>query len=327
MTEHFIGFWNLENLFDTSSSSERPEYLKKQLKKELAGWTTAVLKKKLKQLVRIITQMNGGSGPDILGVCEIENEAVVQELLDTFPSGGRNYKIAHADTKDKRGIDVAVIYDAAKYEAGLQFNYFVQKRSATRDIFQVNLRTKAGRDLVIVGNHWPSRSGGQYASEPYRMMVGETLAYFHKRILEELGDDTAIVAMGDFNDEPFDRSIRDYAQVSRERRKIMNAKSIDYFYNLMWEALGDREATYYFGSQPNLLDQFWISKGILKQGSAFKVKAGSVEIFRPPELIAPGEYPRARHYGRPSRPTTFDQEGYSDHFPIAMVLEEKEAVA
>lgn len=337
MVNHFIGFWNLENLFDISSSTQRPDYLKNELRNELEGWTASVLRKKLAQLVKIIMQMNGGLGPDILGICEIENEAVVQKLLDTFPSGWRNYKIAHADTRDKRGIDVAIIYDSDKYEAELQFSYFVQKRTATRDIFQVNLKTRAGRALVIIGNHWPSRSGGgQYKSEPYRMMVGEALAYFHKRILEELGRDTAIVVMGDFNDEPFDRSIREYAQVTRERRKIMNARSVDYFYNLMWETVGRREATYYYGSQPNILDQFWVSKGILKQGTAFSVKeipventeeSKLVEIFRPAELVADTEYPKARRFGRPSSPSTYNEEGYSDHFPITMILEEKDTIA
>ncbi|MFY0610989.1 MAG: endonuclease [Hyphomicrobiaceae bacterium] len=325
MEEHFLGFWNLENLFDVANSPSRPEYLQRQLKTELKGWTSSVLAAKLSQLTQIITKMNDGAGPDILGICEIESELVVQKLLDALPTNGRQYKIAHADTADNRGIDVAVIYDGEKYAAGQTFSHFVQKRTATRDIFQVNLKTTSGRDLVIVGNHWPSRSGGQYQTEPYRMMVGETLAYFHKRIVEEMGDDTAIVAMGDFNDEPFDRSIREYAQVSRERRKIMNAKKIDYFYNLMWEIAGERAATYYFGSQPNLLDQFWISKGILKNGSIFKVKKGSVDIFQPEELVASGTYPRPKKFGRPSRPKTFDRTGYSDHFPITFVLEERTA--
>lgn len=322
MEEHYIAFWNVENLFDTSTSSDRPEYLKKRLKNELKGWTATVLKKKILQLVKIIVQMNDGVGPDVLGICEIENENVVAKLLDALPSGWRNYAIAHADTKDGRGIDVAVIYDADKYDAGLQFNHFVQKRSATRDIFQVNLKTKSDRDLVILGNHWPSRSGGQYATEPYRIMVGETLSYFHSRILEELGSDTAIVCMGDFNDEPFDRSVRNYAQASREPRKIMNSKKVPYFHNLMWEATGERLATYYFGSQPNMLDQFWVSKGILKRGSAFRVGKDSVAIFQPEELISGGEYPGARFFKRPSH-KDYDPDGYSDHFPIVMKLLEK----
>lgn len=323
MHNHFIAFWNLENLFDVENSAHRPEYLQSQLAGELAGWSATVLNKKLTRLAEIIKLMNDGAGPDILGVCEVENKIVLDKLISALSSLGRNYDTAHADTQDKRGIDVAVIYDADLYQAGLTFNHFVQKRTATRDIFQVNLATAQARDLVIVGNHWPSRSGGQYKSEPYRMMVGETLAYFHKRILEELGDDTAVIAMGDFNDEPFDRSVREYAMASRERQKIMNAKKVDYFYNLMWEAVGSREATYYFGSQPNLLDQFWVSKGVLKNDTPFQVKPGSAEIFRPSVLVASGDYPRARKFGRPSRATTFDEDGYSDHFPITMVLQEK----
>lgn len=319
MDEHFISFWNVENLFDISSSPDRPDYLKKKLKNELKGWTADVLKKKISQLVKIIVQMNDGAGPDILGICEIENENVVAKLLDALPSGWRNYAIAHADTNDGRGIDVAVIYDVDKYKAGLQFNYFVQKRTATRDIFQINLKTKSGRDLVIIGNHWPSRSAGQYESEPYRIMVAETLSYFHSRILEELGNDTAIVCMGDFNDEPFDRSVRNYAQSSREPRKIMNSKSAPYFHNLMWEATGERLATYYFGSQPNVLDQFWVSKGILKRGSPFRVEKGSVALFQPDEMISGGDYPGARSFKRPSQ-KKYDPDGFSDHYPIVMKL-------
>ncbi len=325
MNEHFIAFWNVENLFDVSSSPDRPDYLKRKLRNELRGWTASVLKRKITQLVRIISQMNNGTGPDILCVCEIENERVVAKLLDAIAPTLRRYSIAHADTKDGRGIDVAVIYDADKYSAGLQFNHFVQKRTATRDIFQVNLKTSADRDLVIIGNHWPSRSAGQYESEPYRIMVAETLSYFHSRILEELGDDTAIVCMGDFNDEPFDRSITNYAMASREPRKVMNSRSVPYFHNLMWELAGERLATYYFGNQPNVLDQFWVSKGILKRGSPFRVEKGSVDIFRPKEMISGGDYPGARFFKRPSE-KKYDPDGYSDHFPIVMKLLERPKV-
>jgi len=98
MDSHYIAFWNLENLFDKSTSQDRPEYLKNRLKKELTGWTANILKKKVKQLVKIISQMNDGKGPDILGVCEIENENVIKLLLAEMPAGSRQYKIAHADT-------------------------------------------------------------------------------------------------------------------------------------------------------------------------------------------------------------------------------------
>lgn len=320
MPDHFISFWNLENLFDVESSPTRPDWLQSRLAGELAGWTAQVLDKKLSQLAHIIKQMNGGAGPDILGVCEVENEVVLQKLVEKLDLPGRTYEVAHADTSDKRGIDVAFIVDSSLYQVGLQFQHFVQKRTATRDIFQVNTITSAGRHLVLVGNHWPSRSGGQYSSEPYRMMVGETLAYFHKRILEELGEDTAIVAMGDFNDEPFDRSVREYALAMRERQKIMNARSVDYFYNLMWEPTGERLASFYFGNQPNMLDQFWVSRGIVKTTGPFAVRPEDIDVFRPAELVAGGDYPNPRKFGRPSRSSSFDPDGFSDHFPIVMKL-------
>lgn len=320
MSEHFIAFWNVENLFDIETSTNRPAYLQKKLKKELKGWTDAILNRKLDQIASIITQMNGGQGPDILGVCEVENLAVMNRLADVISSGGRTYGVAHADTSDGRGIDVAFLYDQTRYQSAEQFQHFVQKRTATRDIFQVNLKTSSNRDLVVIGNHWPSRRGGQFQSEPYRMMVGETLAYFHDRIIEEKGEDTAIVVMGDFNDEPFDRSVRDYALAIRERRKIMGSRSKNYFYNLMWEIAGARTATHYFSGVPNVLDQFWISKGILKTGTDFRIKSGSVTVEDFPELVASGTYPRPRPFSRPSKKGGHDPDGFSDHFPISMVL-------
>lgn len=327
MPDHFIAFWNVENLFDVESSPTRPKYLQDELRTELRGWTSAVLARKLSQLSSVIAQMNEGAGPDILGICEVENEAVLQELVRALPLPRRRYGVAHADTKDKRGIDVAFIYDAERYRAGLQFQHFVQMRTATRDIFQVNMTTQSGHTLVVVGNHWPARNSGQYRTEPYRMMVGETLAYFYKRILEELGPDTAILAMGDFNDEPFDRSIREFAQVTRERRKVMNAKKIDYFYNLMWEDMGARDAPYYFDNEPKFFDQFWISRGMLKRDAPFQARHKSVVMFRPREMLASSTYPKARRFGRPSRPKDHDPDGYSDHFPITMILDERDCEA
>ena len=322
MPQHFIAFWNVENLFDTSTSDARPEWLQKELKSELKGWTKAVLAKKISQLARIISQMNGGTGPDILGVCEVENRPVLEQLAAKLAPLGRAYEIAHADTSDQRGIDVAFIYDSARYTKGLQFQHFVQKRTATRDIFQVNFTTAAGRDLVLIGNHWPSRIPDQVATEPYRIMVGETLAYFHKRILEIMGRDTAVVAMGDFNDEPFDRSIRNYALAVRNRQRVMNATTTRYFHNLMWDLTGQGLKSYQFGPRPNMLDQFWVSRGIAKTGTPFSVDPGSIAVFTPAEMVSGGDYQGPRRFGRPSSASSFDDTGFSDHFPITMILQE-----
>lgn len=78
--------------------------------------------------------------------------------------------------------------------------------------------TQHNRLFVVVGNHWPARSGGNLESAAYRAIAGETLAYFHERILEVKGVETPVLAMGDFNDEPFDRSLVEYALSTQSRQ-------------------------------------------------------------------------------------------------------------
>ena len=112
MPDYYVAFWNLENLFDISTSPRRSDKLKRVLKKELKGWTVSILDRKIKQLASVITQMNQGAGPDILGVCEIENDHVMQKLVDALGPLARHYAIAHHDMSDNRGIDVGFIYDA-----------------------------------------------------------------------------------------------------------------------------------------------------------------------------------------------------------------------
>jgi hypothetical protein len=113
MDEHNFMWWNVENLFDIVNSPRRTEKLERTLEKELKGWTPEILDLKISQLSKIISKVNQSRGPDILGVCEIENQHVLELLADKIrqqlPS--RNYKIVHTDTQDSRGIDVAFIYD------------------------------------------------------------------------------------------------------------------------------------------------------------------------------------------------------------------------
>ena len=125
MPSYYVAFWNLENLFDVDGSPARPEWLQRALARELAGWNTEVLDLKISQLARIIRQMNGGAGPDVLGVCEIENEHVLRLLIDALALTTRDYDVAHADTSDERGIDVAFLFDRAIFEKREQFSQVI----------------------------------------------------------------------------------------------------------------------------------------------------------------------------------------------------------
>ena len=171
----------------------------------------------------------------------------------------------------------------------------------------------------MIGNHWPSRGGGQLESAPYRAIAGETLAYFHERILEVTGQDTPVIAMGDFNDEPFDLSLFNHALSVRNRMKVLNSR-VSRFLNLMWPVLGKGLGTLYFDNFPFVFDQFMVNKNLLKQNAPINASIESVEILRFPEMIAPGDYPRPIRFGGMGKP--IDLNGFSDHFPIAVSLTE-----
>ena len=316
MSEHYVAWWNVENLFDLESSQHRSATLKKRLKSELKGWTAPVLKAKLHQLASILTQMNDGLGPDILGMCEVENEAVLEKLVAALASLGRNYQVAHEDSSDRRGIDIAFIYDADRYEAEEQFHYEVVKRSATRDIFQVNFRTEDERLLVLIGNHWPSRLG-----EPaYRIIAGETLSYWIQRIHEVLGGEPSVLVMGDFNDEPFSPSLTDFALSTEMTTKVLRARN-ERLHNLMWPLMGQGETSYVYKGTPNMLDQFLVSRGMLRRDAEIKPITRSVSVLRYPEMVKSG-YNAPKRFGRPS--SGLDRKGFSDHYPIAVTLREVE---
>jgi predicted extracellular nuclease len=268
--------------------------------------------------------MNGAAGPDLLGVCEVENRPVVDLLVASVVARlpGRNYTVVHADTDDARGIDVAFVYDADLLEVPVDAVFFhvVMRRNATREIVQVNFRTRVKqRTWTVFGNHWPSRSGGQFESAGYRHIAGETLGYFHQRALEVHGPATPALAMGDFNDEPFDASLVTHALSERQRQKVVDGDN-PYFWNLSWSVIGDpADGSFFYDSKPNLLDQFLVNKNMCKQDSSIRAKPETVEILRFPGTFT-GKYKRPRPFGGMGKPV--DEDGFSDHFPIGMQVTE-----
>lgn len=318
-SQYQIAFWNLENLFDVEDSPRRTEKLQRAIGEDIRGWTQVELDQKIRQLAKIISQLNGGKGPDLLGVCEVENAYVIDLLVNALQPLGRRYAVEHHDMSDGRGIDVGLVYDADRFRVEGQFSHFVMRRNATRDLFQVNFKTQKNRLLVVVGNHWPARLGGEAESACYRAIAGETLAYFHERILEVQGNDAAVLALGDFNDEPFDQSLVNYALSNRSRSKVIKARNAQ-FLNLMWPLLGQGLGTHYYNNDPNFLDQFLVNKNLLTAQSPLKVVLESVAIARFPEMVDPGEYPKPIRFGGMGK--AVNPRGFSDHFPITVNLVE-----
>lgn len=316
INELFIAFWNVENLFDVETA-DRSEKIRKLIARDIAGWDEVLLGAKLGQLSKVIRSMNAGAGPDIMGVCEVENRAVLMKLAEKIASdGGREYQVAHADTSDNRGIDVAFLYDPAitSVSPNQTYQHWIVKRFATRELFQVNFEVN-GQIVVLVGNHWPSRTAGQYESEPYRMTAGETLSYWVERIQQEQGNDVPVVVLGDFNDEPFNRSLIEYALSINDSRRVISGKN-PYLLNLMWPILASGAGTYTYGGQWNLFDQIMVSRGILSGKSGWQLH-GAAQI----EAAAFMSYPKKigpRRFG--IKPTERDVAGFSDHYPVSIKL-------
>jgi hypothetical protein len=337
--DYRVAYWNLENLFAPEGFPDREPWLASAVGNDLRGWTQALFDRKVAQLGAAIAHLGGGAGPDLLGVCEVENRFVLDELVtvvdDLLPA--RSYGVVHADsTRDHRGIDTAFLYDTNLFDVDptTVFSHFVVRRTGTRDITQATFRTAAGNDLVALCNHWPSRSGGAHESAGFRATAGETLGYWHERIREELGDDIPIIAGGDFNDDPWDPSVRFNANSSRERGDTERAQSAR-FHNLAWHYLevpvvdhnGDARVlngTLYFGGDGNTFDQILVNRSLLKGEGGLTILDDSAAIDAIPAMVDHRTAHGPIRFGLPKGDAgaNIDQDGFSDHVPVAVVIQE-----
>lgn len=332
-----IGFWNLENLFAPENFAQREPWLASSIAADLKGWSDALFERKIAQLASIIVQFSSNTGPDILGVCEVENRFVLETLVGVvngmLPS--RNYAVVHADnTLDQRGIDTAFIFDQHIFsvDPATVFSHFVMRRTGTRDITQATFRSNAGQDLVALCNHWPARGGSAEHTSGFRATAGETLSYWHERIREELGDDVAVIALGDFNDDPFDNSIRYNANAWRERGDVERSRSAR-FYNLAWnyhsqqviDHRGDArviDGTLYYRSNGNVFDQILVNRSLLTGEGGLTIEESSARIETFPQMIDHRVSYGPIRFGLPrgNPDSNVNQDGFSDHFPVSVMV-------
>ena len=283
-------FWNLQNIFDTTVSDIAAdlEFTPEE------GWTQEALDKKMEAVVEIIASMFDGQGPDLLGVCEIESEALTQRLVLALRArlGRQDYVMAHADSPDIRGIDCSLIYSDDVFElAGTPKGHLVHLRYPTRDIFEVPLRVKATQDeLVVFVNHWPSRSRlGAIASEPLRITVAAHLGRLvdehlklprqavetssDPRTLQDVIDrlwDTNVLIMGDLNDDPFDRSVLETLRASNSLDRLEETVKTA---NASGEPVADFKRNY-IGRQAELYNFCWPWLGESGAGTIFFSRGG-----------------------------------------------------
>lgn len=316
----YIGFWNLENLFDTIDDPAIND--EDFLPSGEMEWTEDRLDKKMNNLARIIRMMNNGNGPDILGVCEVENQGLLEDLIDKYLSDF-NYEVAYLESPDNRGIDNGLIFKSEKFKLlNLQADtVHLSDGWPTRLIFGVNLLTEENKKISVFINHWPSRSGGQMESEPKRISAAKTLRNAVDRIFST-DVDANIFIIGDFNDDPVNASVLETLQANPIKCDSLptdfEMKSESELFNLSYQAFENGQGSFKYKDIWNMLDQVIVSGSIIT-GADIKYFCDSFEVFKPQYIVTQsGQYEGAPY------PTYGGRKylgGYSDHFPVIAKFE------
>ncbi len=317
-----IAFYNVENLFDTINDTLT--FDDERTPNGSYHWTLERYNKKISHISKVLSEIGketSKSSPDIIGLCEIENRAVLEDLIQHPNLQNKNYGVIHFDSPDARGIDVALLFKKSSF---LPTSF----KSHRLLLFDDMSERKYTRDQLVVGgvldkeefyfivNHWPSRRGGASKSKPNRIRA----ALLNKRIIDSiqaLDWNAKIVSMGDLNDDPRDDSLK---KVLKTKGKIQQVDSLSFF-NPMEKLYKKGVGSLAYRDKWNLFDQFFISGNLINPNKQLHSywKAG---VFAPPYLkTAKGKfksYPFRTYAGGSYTG------GYSDHFPVYLFLLKEE---
>ncbi len=307
--EVYVANWNLENLFDTKNDANKnDEEFTPEGRKH---WNEQKLNLKLKHLAKVVSLMNNAKGPDLLGVEEVEHKALLEKLLGLVVVG-KTYGIAYAESPDKRGIDNGLIFNEGLFKLISVKTIRVDLPSGypTRYILHVKLKAANNSIVHVFVNHWPSRRGGLHRSQPNRVKAAEELFRAIKSILSK-NRNSFIIALGDFNDEPTNYSIKKVLSAAPVNcnKPNLNSALFNLAYRLKIKGMG----TYLYRKHWNMLDQIIVSRGIIEKNS-FNYECGSFGIFKPKFVIE-----KTGRYKGAILPTFGGRKylgGYSDHYPV-----------
>ncbi|MFK8046435.1 MAG: endonuclease [Crocinitomicaceae bacterium] len=307
LKETIIGFYNVENLFDIYDDPNTfDDDFTPQGKQ---AWDLERYQTKLAQIGEIMTGMDKDQLPAIMGFCEVENYDVLEDLIQTSALQKSGYKIIHKDSPDGRGIDVAAIYrpDAFKAEKYSYYSVILPGRdkSTTRDILEIMGEMSNGEKVVVYFNHWSSRRKGTAETEHKRIAAAKVLRSKIDAILSE-NSEANIFIMGDFNDEPSDRSIR---------QELVKSD----FSNLSSQYEHTANGTVNHQGDWMVFDQIIISNSAMRN-SAFKLTEKSANIHVTAENTfthRDGNKTPSRTYGG-----TKYYGGYSDHYPVYLTIKQ-----
>lgn len=305
-----VAFYNLENLFDTIHDDGKNDY--DFLPDGRYAWNTTKYEAKLKNLAHVLSELSRGKvtqGPACIGVAEVENKRVLDDLLKQ-PALAQ-YKYVHYEGPDERGIDCALLYDSLQFQVKhSKLVYSAPFEGDTTDLtrgFLVVDGSLAGERLCLIVNHWPSRGSG----EEYRIHAARQVKALKDSLFRE-DRHLKLIVMGDLNDDPMDESLQ-VLGARKDREQVGEQE----FYNPWWKTLEDDGiGTLCYRGKWNLFDQIVLTRPLL-EGQGGLLYDGN-EVFRPDYLFQHDDkyegYPLRTHGGRKWL------NGYSDHLPTIVYL-------
>lgn len=308
--EYRFAFYNVENLFDTLDNVDKLDEEFTPLGKK--KWTTDRYNKKLNKLASVF---EGMSYPSIIGLSEVENRAVLEDLVQKTSLKNHNYEIVHYESPDMRGIDVALLYKKDEFEfknadkIRINFPNRIVKNYTSRDILYVEGEFNGQLSYFFV-NHWPSRYGGQKESEPRRKFVAEVL---RKKIdaIQLKNPEASLFIMGDFNDETDNESLTQVLQAKTDATNISKKDLVNC--SAAMDQKGKGSYYYYKTKEWNMLDQFIVSASTLNGTS--KIQTTEFQVYNAKEVMF---YHNKLKTYRPNK--TYGGEkyygGYSDHLAV-----------
>ncbi len=317
--------WNVENLFDVQHDSlkEDMEFLPDAVR----HWNYTKYKKKLTDIARVIAAVGEWTPPALVGLCEVENQRVLNDLTLYSPLKALGYRYVMTDSPDLRGIDVALLYqrDVFKLLSFRSIPIAIPKRQRpTRDILHASGLLLTGDTLDVFVCHFPSRSDGAKESEPYRIHAARTLRAEADSI-SSVRTRPRIMIMGDFNDYPSNQSIRKVLEAGPVPLSSPGSPSPvipGKLYHLLARKTMERRdyGSYKYQGEWGLLDHLIVSGTLLDSSSDFYTHEDKADVYHPPFLLM-----EDKKYGGKEPFRTYKgmkyQGGISDHLPLYVDFE------
>ena len=317
-----IGFYNLENLFDTINDEElilSEEFTPESEKK----WNSTRYQEKLTNMALVISKIALEETPEglaLLGVCEVENRGVMEDLVNEPSIKERNYQIVHYDSPDARGIDVGFLYNPTYFEVTNTKSYKLSLPNdpnyLSRDQLVVSGKLDEEEIFVIV-NHWPSRRGGEEKSRHKRNAAGNLTRHIVDSLLL-MDENVKILVMGDLNDDPVNESVLKHLKAKGNQNELKEGELFNPMYQLQKDGFG----TLAYRDTWNLFDMVIVSQGLLGEKIS-DYKFQKAVVFNKNFL----KQKEGKYAGYPNR--TFGGKkylgGYSDHFPVYVILKKEDS--